>query len=410
VTLRIEASQHELTISNRVGAIGGRGFAIGEGDLCVELLAAPPGLLEAMLGHAGRAQIAEWSHSTDGPYTVAAAARIADCLVVINRDRAASGNAIACARRGDLARLRLVTIIRVGPGRIGWVFGANTPPEQFGIVVREALTEWIASLLDPSTGFLDALDTVEADLGEVLRNKDVRDDAELKPVIPSISARLRLPRFDLGGYADDVFDEPRRTGYLLAATAMALVATVSLALGWRVEAGAACALACYTGAFVAAAQNDKLTPLLLLRIPAATSVGAAAVLTFDPDWMVGLQGRPAFGIAVGAGFVALGYLANEARSHGVRDSAALARRSLVVLVIAAAHAVAIALVTVAFALPVFHGSDPVPELPASISLGPTLAVFASTSLLLGLIVQVLWDDKPVTAPLSHGERISEVAT
>ncbi|MFC0438057.1 hypothetical protein [Kutzneria buriramensis] len=174
----------------------------------------------------------------------------------------------------------------------------------------------------------------------------------------------------------------------------------------------------------------RYTPLALPRIPAAAAVGLALLLTLTTRWWLAVNAWP-----LGAALLAAstGYLMVEARQHGSGRLAA-ARRALVLLVLGVLHTVVLSITTLAFLVPVLadHGQcltdwwqhNPWQPLPLSTAGTDSCAAALSTpnaappaatmllmtgwSLSFGLAAQILWDDRPVTAPLGRLRRIRGV--
>ncbi|GGM66679.1 hypothetical protein GCM10011608_60000 [Micromonospora sonchi] len=140
----------------------------------------------------------------------------------------------------------------------------------------------------------------------------------------------------------------------------------------------------------------------LLRLPAAGTVGLFALLTLHFDWWqnpAGTWWAPA--ALTGA---SIGYLVVEARNHGVAAVTSIGR-ALTIATVGAAHAFLVAvigLVAVAPAL-VENGRDLRASWhtwPTSIGLA-TLGLGTAWCLAVGVFAQILWDDRPITAPLAH---------
>ncbi|WP_139274152.1 hypothetical protein [Saccharopolyspora flava] len=169
--------------------------------------------------------------------------------------------------------------------------------------------------------------------------------------------------------------------------------------------------------------------LLLLRLPAAVSVGTAAVLALTPRWWVATTGwHVGLGLAVAASL----YLILESRLHNVRSLDAY-RRGLIVALIGLSYAFLISLVMLGFAFPVVaeHGqclagwwdqpateartldaqctkalgawpdNSPLPKVSSPIG---ALATLTGWSFSIGIAVQLMWDSQPVTAPLGRLRR------
>ncbi len=163
--------------------------------------------------------------------------------------------------------------------------------------------------------------------------------------------------------------------------------------------------------------------LLLLRIPAATLVGSLVLLSLTPRWWLDSSAW-----RVGAGLLALAtlYLAVEARLHGNTPRHAL-RRGTGVALLGASYAALVNLVMLRFVTPSLteHGecllgwwtNSPwhglpltgtcAAELAATRTSAPVamLVLMTGWSFAAGLVAQILWDDRPLTAPLGRLRRV-----
>jgi hypothetical protein len=145
----------------------------------------------------------------------------------------------------------------------------------------------------------------------------------------------------------------------------------------------------------------------LLRWPAASAIGMLAVTGLHPDWWTLL---PAPSIAFGPLWaplamvvIAYGYLVVEVRNHAVDATQALVRAAAV-LAVGCGHALLVSVLGLATAVAVFSerpegGGGPLAMSDSQV----LLAVAASTGwcLTVGVFSQILWDDRPITAALSH---------
>jgi hypothetical protein len=250
--------------------------------------------------------------------------------------------------------------------------------------------------------------------------------AEDKAVVADVTERHLLPRFALAAVArlalyqgpadgmpydgDTVGDDPRgrlerlaRVPAAIAAGAAGLVA-VGCAAALLLKAATIAAGVCY----LLICAGVLLLPtewgaMWLLRMPAASAVGIIALVTFLPGGWLGTP--PKGGVAVAAlAAVSLGYLVIEARNHGVGSAAAFVR-ALLVAAIGAVHALMVSLIGLVVVAPAFvqHGAglDSLWSKPAYGHAGMVLALAAAWCLAVGVFSQILWDDRPITAPLAH---------
>lgn len=168
--------------------------------------------------------------------------------------------------------------------------------------------------------------------------------------------------------------------------------------------------------------------LLLLRLPAAVAVGTAALLALTPRWWVAPHG---WAIGAALAVAAALYLVLESRLHNVTTTAAFIR-GIPVAIVAVCYAFLIALTALGYAAPAVaeHGQclggwwdhSPLdtrtltvqctkdlglwPDGALGTVAAPAGAVFTLTgwSFAIGIAVQLLWDDQPVTAPLGRLRR------
>lgn len=240
------------------------------------------------------------------------------------------------------------------------------------------------------------------------------DPPELDPYLPAVAEQLvrqlLLPRFDLvASYRVLRAAGSRRltTGtvtWLLLLVVAAVIPWVSLAgLGkLEDEVRVAASMAPYCAMLVlAVAVHPSAVHVSCLRLPAGALLGLAVFLPFIDGPL------DAAGGAVPAGaaglLVAYGYLLVEARSHGVPAVAALWRVARVV-VLGLLHAVAVTAAVLTGVMPVLSstwagvGAE---ALHATVWLG------ASAGLVIGVVLQVLWEDRPITYPLAHLEWTGE---
>lgn len=235
-----------------------------------------------------------------------------------------------------------------------------------------------------------------------------------------------LPRGSvLGAAAALLPDHPvlRRIG-VCAFPAAALAVLVCLVVG---HAGAArwtalLVLAAYVMA-VAIVVPARLDALALLRLPAATVVGLGVLLSLTPRWWLASGG---WKVGLGLMLVAGCYVVFESRMHGVDRGPALFRGAYV-WVVGLLHAFVLSMVFLGFVVPVmgengqclagWWSSGPFTArqlsldcqrtVDATVAAAPAgvLLLMTGWSLAIGLVAQILWDDRPVTSPLGRLRRI-----
>jgi len=176
------------------------------------------------------------------------------------------------------------------------------------------------------------------------------------------------------------------------------------------------------GLVVAGAMPSRLIGLALLRIPAAAAVGQVVLLSLTPRWWLAPQGWTIGAALLG---IALLYLVLESRLHGARRRWAYPR-GVVIAGIGALYAFVLSLVVLAFVAPSVAergeclagwwlanpwSARPLLERCAELNGGHAAApagvllLMTGWSLAVGLAAQILWDDRPVTAPLGRLRRV-----
>ncbi|QTD99992.1 hypothetical protein [Streptomyces cyanogenus] len=236
----------------------------------------------------------------------------------------------------------------------------------------------------------------------------VRDDA----VLAHILQRHLLPRFRLlhtARLAPATGHDHWRTAVLALATAAVGAAVVGgfAAAYWFHTAAILASLTYFVLVTGAVRRGPLWAAQWLLRFPAASAFGLFALLALPMNWWS--DPHPRWGLAAIALVLgAYGYLVIEVRNHGVDGLRALARASGVLLV-GAAHAFLLSLVvlvvvaaTYTESVPAGPGRIPLPRLWHTTGLAwQVLALATAWSLAVGVFSQILWDDRPITAPLAH---------
>lgn len=236
----------------------------------------------------------------------------------------------------------------------------------------------------------------------------VRDNA----VLGHIVHRHLLPRFRIlhvTRLAPPAGRDHWRAAVLTLATAALLAAVVGgFASGYWFHTGAALAGLAYAVLVTGVVKQGSLwATQWLLRYPAAAAFGLFALLALPMNWWS--DPHPRWGIAA---FVlvagALGYLVVEVRNHNVSGRQAFCR-ALGVLFIGAVHAFLLSLIVLVFVAATYtesapdgDGRIPMHQLWHTTGLAwQVLALATAWSLVVGVFSQILWDDRPITAPLAH---------
>ncbi len=233
------------------------------------------------------------------------------------------------------------------------------------------------------------------------------DQADLA-IIGEVTERHLLPRFALGSVAALTLNDSDLVGrwarrVLALAVLAAGLGSVGFAAGLRSHCAALLAVACYLliGIGVIVFGRDWAAPWLL-RMPAAAAIGIIALISFLPgSWLFPpLHGWVAAAVLGGAAF---SYLVVEVRNHGVAGLAV--PRSLAVAAVGAAHALMVSLIGLVAIAPAFdphaRGLAGLWDHPGYRHAGMVLLLATTWCLAVGVFSQILWDDRPITAPLAH---------
>ncbi|MEU4827766.1 hypothetical protein AB0H37_38390 [Actinomadura sp. NPDC023710] len=301
---------------------------------------------------------------------------------------------------------------------------------------RQAREQWLTVLAGiddyPALAVLD-METEAADLATVDVGSNaappctaVPDSGDAVPrsaISGYVVTRLLLPRFSWRASRALVrATEGRRSTvhwWSAAAILTAAVAAFGIAVadchGWSYHGYTAAAVLATLGYAVIAAGVAAGPPLgwpWLLRQPAGSAVGLLALGALPADWW--WKADPALlGQAI-ALLVALGvgYLLTEVANHGVRGRSLLLRTGGIAIA-GFLHAFLVSLIGLRTIVPAFTSAPQNTDLRLSCwwtsagcsrdGLAPWQIVLAATawSFVVGVFLQILWDDQPITAPLAH---------
>ncbi|MGH3842091.1 MAG: hypothetical protein ACRDS0_11695 [Pseudonocardiaceae bacterium] len=232
-----------------------------------------------------------------------------------------------------------------------------------------------------------------------------------------------LPRGSLTSATAALLPDQRFARFLPWGFPVAALVVVGLFAGTLVHAAAWVALGLLVGGLLGAVVvPSRLSGLALLRIPAAVAVGQVVLISLTAQWWLA-----PWGWRVGAGLLVIAtlYLVLESRLHGADPAAWL--RGPAIAAIGALHAFVLSLVVLAFVAPAVadHGQclagwwsnnpwsartlvgDGCADLGHGHAEAPAgvLVLMTGWSLAVGLAAQILWDDRPVTAPLGRLRRV-----
>ena len=309
-------------------------------------------------------------------------------------------------------------------------------------LAQQARADWLSALgtIDDYPLLAGRIGDIEADARDVATVSVTPVQLALDPVPGTAAAedradppgreaarfaviRLLLPRFAWGSASRIVLRSVSGVslGFNVAALTAALTSILLFGLAsipswsWAYTGAAISAAAVYLLITAAATIDPRGAWPWLLRQPASAAVGLLALAAFGSDWWyTGGANADAVRAAIAAAGLAgaaLAYLYVEAAQHGVRGRRLAWRPSLVGLV-GLIHSLLISLIGLRFLLPVFaatpsngpalscwyaihscHGQ----ALPAPL----LIALATAWSFAAGVFLQIIWDDQPVTAPLTH---------
>lgn len=253
-----------------------------------------------------------------------------------------------------------------------------------------------------------------------------RDDDRLR-VGADLAEAHWLPRGSLFGAARAIGAPRWGRALMILWFAMFALAPVLLLSGRSEAARWTAAGVIALGLAVVVCLPPRRDLLLLLRIPAAAGAGAVVLLTLTPRWWAD-TGGPWLGLGLLG--LAAAYLVLETRLHGV-DILRAVGRGMMIGIIAALMSATVSIAVIGFVAPRIaeHGEclvgwwrdDPYQELvfppadrkrcveelgrPVAGKPVDTVTVMTGLALGVGLAAQILWDDRPVTAPLGRLRRV-----
>ncbi|QOS59645.1 hypothetical protein [Thermobifida fusca] len=285
-------------------------------------------------------------------------------------------------------------------------------------------------LLGVSTDRLTALDSKHSEHKHKKKGRKKcrmlkQDD---KRIMYNLAERHLLPRFriwDTLRVAMATIDRPWRWIIVVAGLTVAAIGMLSLVIAALVGfptltcAAIAAGLCCLLGAIGILAYGRMWALPWLLRMPAAAAIGLFMLTAMHPSWWHAAFGdslpevspgsqpvSPPLGplwVAILLSAAAYIYLLTTARNNGIKGLSALGR-SLMVLLVGALHALMVSLLGLAWVVPVFseNGAELAQGWVTHPSSGVVTLVQATAwCLAAGVFSQILWDDRPITAPLSH---------
>lgn len=285
---------------------------------------------------------------------------------------------------------------------------------------RQAREEWLAVLdtIDDYPNLRARID-VEREAVYIASIELANDRSGADParvhLAEHIVTRLLLPRFAWVS-ALRVLTKVRGRGilvHLASAGSLFFAAGVLFVLAaldvwsWGYNAAATGALIGYCAVAIAAAARPYLGWLWLLRQPAGASVGLLALIALPSLWATAETGSATLAGGLMA-LVGVGYLAVEAGNHGARR---VVLRAIGSGLFGLVQSAMVSLIGLRYLFPVFVFSSTGESAPLSCwwagctgdVLPPWLLLFTATtwSFVVGVFLQITWNDQPITAPLAH---------
>ena len=286
-------------------------------------------------------------------------------------------------------------------------------------------------LLGVSTDRLNALGNDHKHKKKERKCRTLKQDD--KRIMSNLAERHLLPRFRLWDtlrVAMAITQERRCRVGIAFCTSVSALATLLLVivalfrpkligcptLTWAAVVAGGCCLLGIAGIIV----HGRVWALpLLLRMPAAAAIGLFMLTAMHPSWWHAAFGDALPDISSGSQPVspplgplwatvllsaaAYAYLLTTARNNGIDWRSALGR-SFMVLLVGALHALIVSLLGLAWVVPVFseNGAELAQGWAAHSRAGViTLVQATAWCLAAGVFSQILWDDRPITAPLTH---------
>jgi len=293
----------------------------------------------------------------------------------------------------------------------------DKPTDSEVIRARQAREEWLSVLdtIDDYPNLRAAID-VEAEAEDIVSVRLEREnnaDPAWREVVGHVITRLLLPRFAWMKAARIVWKVwgKKALVHFLGAAGLFLIAvatfaaTVLMSWQWGYAAAAGFALAGYCVVGFGAALRPHLGWPWLLRQPAGAAVGLFALVALPIDWV---KAEPSAALVAGGvlAIVGVGYIAVEGGNHGARR---IVWRALGTGLFGLFQAAMVSLIGLRFLFPVFAAAqkgDPLIcwwDTCTGDGLSPWLLLLAATtwSFVVGVFLQITWNDQPITAPLAH---------
>jgi hypothetical protein len=333
--------------------------------------------------------------------------RLAEALWLLNEQLRARREPLADQRCTALAQARVAEVSKADERSVREAFGyADDVVAPYLVGVRATWIDMLADSHLMRTQRVDVDDAVH-EMAEVLANSPSSRVNTLQ-----LTTLVLLPRYmlkEVSWLCRPTGKGQRRAvacapwlpllGALLFA---ACLPSLSTAAAYRV--GAIPALVSYLVVLWTAAIHPLALLGMCLRLPATTVLGLIGMLSFATGWQ-GWDHDPIWWLVPPSLLAAtFGYLLLEVGGNGDTETGRRLRRSTHVLALGFSHATGVVLVAVASAGSFITGT--LADVRADQAL-LNLATITSASMALGVFLQVLWEDAPVTSPLSQFSHRSE---
>jgi hypothetical protein len=295
--------------------------------------------------------------------------------------------------------------------------------------------------VEDETSRIFDLERVSGDAGLSYSDSDLLENVQSRIALPRFNLRLTFRLALLGGMSRGTLLLP--IAAWIAGAGWAILAQPSSARwvanepAWAIAAGAGAGYV--VAGFLAVLRGPLASAFWCLRLPASAAIGVGAIVSLG----LGDTWRPPIGVSGLLAAVALGYLCVEVKNNDVGGAWSVLRRAGTVWALGLLHAICIGAVGLALIAPALRdSSQPVQSSGAPVSRPQTTAppdttlasasgtqvweeasaagasestgetnahstwllqllFLAAGGLAFGVLAQVLWEDRPVTAPLGR---------
>ena len=217
-----------------------------------------------------------------------------------------------------------------------------------------------------------------------------------------LAGRLYLPQYRIDRFFSAIressFSTTKWLSVFAVGMAMALLSGVSLVswggfVEWYALPGWLAAIGLVMVGVAGFARPLTVGQLACLRLPGCIALGTVAILSSGRQSLLHV-GTRGYVVAAFLAPLSFAYFAMEARQHGA-SSARAVTGALRVWALAMSYTLGISAIAGSFFIAGLGKAMP------RAFVGPAVAVLATGAVALGLLLQVLWDDTPVTSPLGR---------